>query len=209
LITAKLPATEQPAVRRNPLWKRKLATVARWLHIYLSMASFAVLFFFAVTGITLNHPDWFGEHERTSRITGAMDAKLLKEPDKLSVVEYLRKAHGVKSALSDFRVDEAQCGVSFKGPGYTADTFIDRASGKYELTETRMGLVAVFNDLHKGRDTGKAWVALIDVSAILMALLSATGLMLLFFLPKRLKAGLIVAVVGAVACYVVYVIWVP
>jgi hypothetical protein len=29
--------------------------VSRWLHIYLSMASFGILFFFAVTGLTLNH----------------------------------------------------------------------------------------------------------------------------------------------------------
>jgi uncharacterized protein len=213
LTTAKLPDIEAPPAvqKRNPPWKRQLATTARWLHIYLSMASFAVLFFFAVTGITLNHPEWFGNHERTTRVTGSLDVGLLKgdPPDKLAVVEHLRTVNGVKSALSDFRVDAGQLGVSFKGPGYTADTFIDRASGKYELTETRMGLVAVMNDLHKGRDTGTAWVLLIDVSAFLMALLSATGLVLLFFLPKRLKAGLIVAAVGAAACYLVYVIWVP
>ena len=173
------------------------------------MVSFAVLLFFAVTGITLNHPEFFGVHERTSQVNGTLNTAWMKDPDKLSIVEYLRKTNGVKSAMTDFRVDDAQLGVSFKGPGYTADTFIERASGKYQLTETRMGAVAVLNDLHKGRDTGKAWVWLIDASAVLMALLSATGLVLLFFLPKRLKAGLMVAVIGAIACYLVYWIWVP
>ena len=48
-----------PHERRTPLWKRRTAIAARWLHIYLSMVSFAILFFFAVTGITLNHAEWF------------------------------------------------------------------------------------------------------------------------------------------------------
>ena len=39
----------------------------RWLHIYLSMFSLAVVLFFSVTGITLNHPDWFfGGAERAA-----------------------------------------------------------------------------------------------------------------------------------------------
>ena len=42
----------------------------------------------------------------------------------------------------------------------TPDVFIDRATGRYELTETRMGFFAVMNDLHKGRDSGKAWAVL-------------------------------------------------
>ena len=38
----------------------------------------------------------------------------------------------------------------------------------YELTESRHGLVAIANDLHKGRDTGDIWKWLIDVSALLL-----------------------------------------
>ena len=40
---------------------------ARWLHIYGSMASFAVVLFFAVTGLTLNHQDWFANQQVTDR----------------------------------------------------------------------------------------------------------------------------------------------
>ena len=40
-------------------WRRRIAKTSRWLHIYGSMASLALVLFFAVTGITLNHQDWF------------------------------------------------------------------------------------------------------------------------------------------------------
>ena len=188
--------------------------VSRWLHIYLSMGSFAVLFFFAVTGLTLNHLEWFPDKQRTVTLKGKLERAWLKpaegkEVGKLEIVEQLRKAHALRGAVSDFRVEDAQVAVSFKGPGYMADTFIDRESGNYELSETRMGLVAVMNDLHKGRDSGKVWGWIIDLSAILMVLVSLTGMALIFFLAKRRVSGLMVALLGTIACYAVYVIWAP
>jgi hypothetical protein len=115
----------------------------------------------------------------------------------------------VKSALSDFHVEDSRCEVSFKGSGYTADAFIDRETGKYALTITRNGIVAVLNDLHKGRDTGTVWSYIIDASASLMTLISLTGLVLIFFLQKRRMRGLIAIGIGAVLCLVVYYVWAP
>ena len=200
-----------PHQRRNPAWKRQTAIAARWLHIYLSMVSFAILFFFAVTGITLNHAEWFNGEARTKQMHGQVNQQWVKAKDvaKLEISEYLRKTHAIKSALSDFRVDDSQVSVSYKGPGYTADAFVDRDSGKYELTETRQGIVAVLNDLHKGRDTGSAWAWIIDVSAFLMTLVSLTGLILIFFLQKRRMSGLVAVGIGAILCWLVYLIWVP
>lgn len=192
--------------------KKLTVTWARWLHIYLSMVSFAILFFFAVTGLTVNHPEWFSSQQKTVQYQGQVPIAWVRPPggklDKLQIVEQLRRQHGIPSELSDFRVDDSQLSVSFKGPGYTADTFIDRQTGKYEVTETRMGWGAVINDLHKGRDTGSGWKALIDASAVLMTLVSVTGMALIFFLAKRRVSGLVCAGLGAVACYAVYVIFV-
>jgi hypothetical protein len=127
----------------------------------------------------------------------------------MEVVEHLRRVHGIKGAVSDFRVEEAQCAVSFKGPGYMADTFINRATGEYELTETRMGFVAVLNDLHKGRDTGGIWSLVIDISAALMAVVSATGLALIFFLKRRRTSGLLMVLLGTLVSLAIYFLWVP
>jgi hypothetical protein len=205
-----------PNPRKNHYlhWKRKIAQWSRWLHIYLSMVSFAILFFFALTGITLNHQDRFTSQSKTSHYHGTMNVVWLRPPSgkdaaRLEIVEYLRKTHGVKAALSDFRVDDNQLEVSFKGPGYEADAFIDRESGMYEVTESRMGLVAIVNDLHKGRDTGAAWSDVIDVSAVLMCLVSISGLVLIFFLHRRRVSGLMALAIGALLCVIVYRIWVP
>ena len=197
---------------KNGSFKQRFAVVSRWLHIYLSMVSFAIVFFFAVTGLTLNHTEWFAEQQRTAQQTGNVEVKWVKTDSddkvaKLEIVEQLRRTHNIKAALSEFRLEEAQCAVSFKGPGYSADAFINRASGAYDLTENRMGFVAILNDLHKGRDTGLAWSRLIDASAIFMTFVSVTGMALIFFLKRRRVSGLVMTVVGGVVCYFVYWFW--
>ena len=195
---------------QNSFWKRQLMILSRWLHIYLSMASFGILFFFAVTGLTLNHADWFAKQQHTIQVRGNMDQKYLgKDVAKLEIVEHLRNAHAIHGAVKDFRVEDTDCSVAFKGPGYSADVLIDRVTGRYELTETRMGFFAVLNDLHKGRDSGSAWAVIIDISAVLMTLVSLTGMLLIFFLQKKRISGLMAAGAGIVLCYLAYVAWVP
>jgi hypothetical protein len=174
------------------------------------MASLAILFLFAVTGLTLNHADWFAKQVRTIRIRGTMDPKFLdKDVAKLEVVEHLRNQHRIHGAVKDFRVEDSDCSVSFQGPGYAADVSIGRATGRYEITETRMGLAAVLNDLHKGRDSGKARQFIIDISAALMAAAPLTGLLLIFFLQRKGLSGLLVAGAGAFFSYLAYLAWAP
>ena len=177
---------------------------ARWLHIYLSMASFAIVLFFAVTGLTLNHQEWFEHAEKTSLVKGAMPPSLLSKPDELRIVEYLRNTNHISGMVGEVRTDGDQISVSFRGPGYSADATITRATGHYDLVETRNGFWAVMNDLHKGRDTGATWKWFIDVSAVLLTLVSLTGLALIFFLYKKRTAGLIVASAGLIVTLLLY-----
>jgi uncharacterized protein len=195
-------------------WKKRTAALARWLHIYLSMVSFVIILFFAVTGLTLNHAEWFDGKEQIKKFSGKVQLKWVKVKDtasiaKLEIVELLRHKHNIKGDVSDFIIDDHQCSVSFKGPGYSADAFINRDNGEYKLTETSLGLIAVINDLHKGRDTGKKWSYLIDVAAIFMSLVSLTGIVMICFMKKKRFNGFILVIVGALLCYLVYHFLVP
>lgn len=183
------------------------------------MVSFGILFFFAATGITLNHPDWFfDETQSIAEYSGEMSLDWLSPSNskddsdtvnELKIVELLRSRHKIKGALDEFIIDEFQCVVSFKGPGYTADAFIDRETGEYTMEESQLGFVPVINDLHKGRDTGPIWSIVIDGSAILMVLVSLSGTMLIFYVKRYRKSGLIILTVGAVLSYLFYALFVP
>lgn len=202
-----------PTHQRQVAVKRRLAKLSRWLHIYVSMISFAIVFFFAITGLTLNHPDTFAGELKTTNEKGKLDTAWVNKKDtvqiaRLDIVEYLRKTHGIKAALSEFRIDDSQCSVSFKGPGYGADAFIDRTTGNYDITLMRAGFIGVLNDLHKGRDSGSVWSVLIDVSAILMTIVSLTGIILIFYIKRKRVNGLLLALIGIALAWLVYTIWV-
>src|SRR5215470_12862874 len=82
------------AAQRRLHLKRRMAALSRWLHIYLSMASFAILLFFAVTGLTLNHAERFSAQPRITQIKGKVELNWIKAEDsavdKLAIVEHLR-----------------------------------------------------------------------------------------------------------------------
>lgn len=194
--------------------RKYTASWSRWIHIYLSMISFISLLFFAVTGLTLNHTEWFEESQVTSAAKGNIKAEWVSLGDssnvaKLEIVEYLRNQHQISGAVGEFAIDELQCTISFNGPGYTADVFINREDGNYDVSETKTGLWGILNDLHKGRDAGKGWAWLIDISAILMVIVSLSGLLMLFFLKKKRVAGTLLIVLGGIALWLVYWLLVP
>lgn len=101
---------------------------------------------------------------------------------RLEIAERLRSAHELSGGLKDLRVDDTQASLSFKGPGYAADIFADRQTGDYDVTETRMGWGAIVNDLYTGRDSGEIWKTVIDISAVLICMVSLTGLPLISFI---------------------------
>jgi hypothetical protein len=192
----------------------RLHAFIRWVHIYSSLLGFLTVLFFSVTGITLNHPDWFSAgHESVREASGQMSEQLIPPPpteaDSLSVVEFLRREHRITAGVRDFQQADDQLSIAFAGPGYSADIWVDRSTRNYQLTETRLGLVAIINDLHKGRDTGPVWSAVIDLSALILVLISLTGIILLCWLRRRWRTGLATILAGTLLFAIVTYLTLP
>ena len=181
---------------------RQLYSVLRWLHVYVSMLSFLTILFFAITGITLNHPEWtLGLTQTTEDFSGELPVSW-RTGDVVAVLgvsEHLRAEHGVQGSLADYRLDEFEGSIAFRAPGYFADAFIDPDTGGYDLTVVQMGVVGVLNELHRGTDAGERWVWIIDIAGGLLALLAVTGLGLLLYLKKFRPSGLFAMAAGSAA----------
>ena len=177
----------------------RIHSAIRWLHTYISLVTLLVVLFFSITGLTLNHAEWSSGGVIQKDVTGTVDVKWLDTaaPDKLNIAEKLRQDHSLRGHVDEVRIDERECTVMFKAPGYAADAFIDVKTGQYQMTIVEEGKLAVMNDLHKGRHSGKLWGVLIDASAILLTIISLSGLGLLFFLKRIRTGGLVVVAVGA------------
>ena len=178
----------------------RIHSAIRWIHTYISLVTLLIVLFFSITGLTLNHTEWSSGGVVEKQVTGSMDVKWLDStaPDKLNIAEKLRQDHSLRGHVDEIRIDDRECTVMFKAPGYAADAFINVKTGSYQMTIAEEGKLAVMNDLHKGRHSGKLWGVLIDASAILLTIISLSGLGLLFFLKRIRTGGLIVVAAGAV-----------
>lgn len=164
------------------------------------MISFVVVLFFAVTGVTLNHPTWtFGDDVERSTLAGTLPDGWQSDPvDFLAISEHVRAAHDISAPVADYGVSDGEGTISFRGPGVTIDLFFRTTDGSYELVTVQQGFVGVMNDLHKGRDAASSWRWLIDVSGVFLAVVAFTGLTLQAFLRKRRRSAYALAVVGAI-----------
>ena len=90
--------------------------------------------------------------------------------------------------LKQYTRDHETFDTNFQGYG----RFLSGSTGEFDFRTI---------NLHKGRDTGKAWSTVIDVSAIGLTVISLTGLVLLLSLKRKRLPGLLVVVGGAVALF--------
>ncbi len=191
------------AERRAPRRQAPRALWHRWsrsLHSWTSMTSLVLVLFFSVTGLTLNHPDWVGA-AATQRVEGTLPAAALAggQVDFLAVSEFLRETHAVTGSVTDHGTKGDQGRLAYTGPGYDASVLFSVSDGTFTLTQTRYGLLGVLNDLHKGRNTSPLWSVVIDASAIVLVLVSLTGLVLQLLIERRRRTALILLGIGSVA----------
>jgi hypothetical protein len=104
------------------------------------------------------------------------------------VAEWIRSEFGLGTRGAGVEWSEEELYVSAPGPGRDAWVSIDRASGAAQFEATDRGWVAYFNDLHKGRNTGFAWVIFIDVVAAACVFFALTGLVLLWIQARQRTA---------------------
>lgn len=167
-------------------WLRRLLT---W-HWVSSALALSGMLLFAATGITLNHagqisvvPDVqtqeaqlpAGLRERLSDLAAAPPAEL---PDELR--HWLQREQDIHPGVSPPEWSEYEFYLSMPRPGGDAWLSIDLASGELLYEVTDRGWVAYLNDLHKGRNTGTAWVWFIDILAAACVVFCLTGFAVLF-----------------------------
>lgn len=193
-----------------------LGRLMRTLHTYSAMWVLLLLLFFSVTGITLNHPDW------QSKWGARQQLQQLPLPEPLqpwplatqqqeyvtTLVDWLKRTQGVAgiSWQARFDSDEQTLELSFKRPAGFAVALVDFAAAEIELEQQFNGYLALANDLHKGRDSGALWKALIDITAIACLLFALTGFYLLLKMPSKKQLGNALAVLGGVMAVLAYLL---
>lgn len=189
---------------------RKLHSVCRTLHIYLTLLALVMILFFSLSGFMLNHERWFiSENPRRITTDAVLPQELVKRADKFEVVEYLRARQDARGEVTHFSSDDDEIRVTFSGPGRRSEITIQRADGNASIASEYQGAAALLADLHRGKGAGSAWKMILDATAILLFLGCVTGLIIFVALTKRRVLGVTALAAGALACVGVYIWMVP
>jgi uncharacterized protein len=163
-------------------------TIRKW-HWMSSAVCFVCMLLFAITGITLNHAADIESEASVVRISGEIPAELLQHlaieagqknfalPREIH--DWLQQYKAINVAASMAEVNNGEIYLPLVRPGGDAWLSIDTETGEFEYESTERGWIAYFNDIHKGRNTGKAWIYFMDIFALACVIFSVTGFILL------------------------------
>ena len=187
---------------------KSLLSYSRLLHVYVSMALLTMMIFFSITGITLNHPQWFDDQQATVvEADFVIDQALLQPHSQGELISFLYHNNQLNGNRLTIEREEDEIFISDKGPGTHLSLTIDLASGEAFKEATDYGYWALFNDLHKGRNSGTFWRFVIDLSAILMIFFSVTGF-ILALAQRRVNRTVGLSLVSSLLVVIGYLVWV-
>ena len=204
----------------QPLKTPQLSKFMRLLHSYSSMLVLVLLLFFAITGITLNHPDLIystaGKQsvQRSIAVPVALQYELLPDnPVQQADIAaqfrvWLSEQHDVKASVFtyQFEPDDMLLELNFKRPAGYATVIVDFSQQTAELDLEFAGYLALLNDLHKGRYAGLSWKLLIDATAIACVLFALSGFYLILKQSARRSVGNSLAMLGVFLTLLAYVL---
>lgn len=200
--------------KRKKKRKSKLARSQRWvrpLHAYSSMLMLFILLFFTLTGLTLNNRQWLPIPTLVETVELVLPKQFVieeqkSEPDAKQIWAWLKQDQNLPGGeLSiEWLADESLLLLDIKRPGgYTmVEVALDDAAVMYE--HQSLGWMAIGNDLHMGRYSGKAWSWFIDITAVVVLLFTLSGFWLVLFHPKRRSRTLILSGVGTLLMIILY-----
>ena len=197
---------------KSGFWRNQL----RQWHWISSAISLMGLLLFSVTGFTLNHATQIEAAPKITKVERQVPQATLtglasvtaNTPLTLVQAKAIRSATGVDVRDATVDADEDGIYLTLSAPGVDSTLEISRIDGHATYERTDRGLVAVLNDLHKGRHAGKVWALFIDLIAIACVVFSVTGFGLLWLYARGRRVTWPLVALGLVLPFILFLLFV-
>lgn len=178
-------ASPKATPSRRAFWARQI-TLWHWVSSGICLVG---MLLFTITGITLNHASAIPSTPVVTHFTATVPEPLRKhlqagpadgkQPLPPALAGWIHEQFGATTPAGPAEWSEEEIYISLPRPGGDGWASIQRRTGQAKYEKTDRGWISYFNDLHKGRHTGAAWVIFIDVVAAACLVFTITGLLLL------------------------------
>lgn len=193
-------------------WRNQL----RQWHWISSAVSLMGLLLFSVSGFTLNHAAKIEAAPKVTKVESQVPKATLaglasvsaNVPLTASQATAIRGATGVDVRGATVDADDDGIYLTLSVPGVDSTLEISRVDGHATYERTDRGLIAVLNDLHKGRHAGAVWAMFIDLIAIACVVFSVTGLGLLWLYARGRRITWPLVALGLVLPFIIFLLFV-
>jgi hypothetical protein len=197
---------------KSGFWRNQL----RQWHWISSAVSLTGLLLFSVTGFTLNHATQIEAAPKVTTIERQVPPAALAglasvtadEPLTPVQAKAIRAATGVDVRGATVDADDDGIYLTLSAPGADSTLEISRIDGRATYERTDRGLIAVLNDLHKGRHSGPVWAMFIDLIAIACVIFAVTGLGLLWLYARGRRVTWPLVALGLVLPFILFLLFV-
>lgn len=197
---------------KSGFWRNQL----RQWHWISSAVSLMGLLMFSVTGFTLNHAAQIEAQPKVTKIErqvpqtalaglASVTANVPLTPVQATAI---RGATGIDVRGATVDADEDGIYLTLSAPGVDSTLEISRIDGHATYERTDRGLIAVLNDLHKGRHSGPVWAMFIDLIAIACVVFSVTGFGLLWLYARGRRVTWPLVALGLVLPFILFLLFV-
>ncbi|MCL6247984.1 PepSY-associated TM helix domain-containing protein [Acinetobacter sp. ANC 4945] len=174
---------------------------ARYVHGWLSAFAFLILMFFALTGLLLNNTDWFEPAKDENTVTVTLAPELLEklraqENPSTDILNFVRTKQDIVGRYQSSEVMDTEVMIRLESPAGSTDVWAMLDTGEVEISTKPASTVSLINDLHRGKNAGTAWSWLIDISAIVILILSIAGFILFLSIKSRLMTHLLLTAIS-------------
>jgi hypothetical protein len=207
------PQSGTPVPRRQPWLKRW----TRRLHFLLGLYFLFSIWFFALSGLLLNHPEWEVTRfwsKRQETTVERMFTPLSATGDAAVAIALIRELDiAGEIAQTGRNATDDRFTVRVVRPGRVYAVDANLASGRASIVQTQLNAFGVFDALHKltGVSLDDAtqqrdwvltviWSAAMDAIAIGLILMVLSGLYLWYRLERKHVFGLLSLGLGTLAC---------
>jgi len=180
-------------------------------HWISSAVSLICMVLFSITGITLNHAEFFESEPSETTIEAIVPAGILTQLPVVSeqtpvdalptvLIDWIDQAVAHKLPIKKLTPEWNEYEIYIQQPLPGGDQWmsIDLSSGDLVYMHSDRGLVSWLNDLHKGRNTSLVWIWFIDIFAVATLIFCITGLLLLQIHAKRRPSTWYITAAGVV-----------
>lgn len=187
-----------PSINTNAPRKSLLDALRRplrqlhWISAALCVFS---LCFYAVTGFFLNNEDLIKTEPKTAHVEKPLPDPLAASLSKLDNDQALSpqdaqtigEMFGVDMRYAKARVMKGKVTITTPEPGVRSSFEVNTKAMTLVYERTDRGVLAFFNDLHKGKNVRPLWHWFINLFAVSVLVFAVSGLALLFYQARHRK----------------------